>query len=450
MKRSKLLVLLVAILWLMCSCEEPKTSDGSKYTQYSTPMSDVPAIEDIIMYEINLRAFSVSGDLQGVIQRLPALEDLGINVIWLMPIHPIGEINSVNSPYSVKDYKEISAEYGSLEDLRELSDKAHERGMAVIMDWVANHTAWDNPWINNKSWYTLDQNYEIISPPGTNWLDVADLNHYNSSMQDAMIDAMEYWILEANIDGYRCDYADGVPLDFWSKALTELSSTPDRQLIFLAEGSRSDHYQAGFDLTYGWSFYGSMKSVFNGAAASLLFDTNSEEYSGVPEGSDILRFTTNHDESAWDATPIVLFKGKQGALAASIATIFMGGVPLIYTGQEVGREQSIPFFSNSPINWNANPELLLSYQQVLELYTNSQAAKVGALSSFPDDDILCFTRSNEFETLHIMVNLRNETIQFNTPEDLQNGEWQDMLANSSLSLNSPLMLDPFQFFILKQ
>ncbi len=433
---------------LLITCENPSTEPVEKYAQYSTPMLNAPTIEDIVMYEVNLRAFSQSGDLQGVIKRLPELKSLGVNVIWLMPIHPIGEINSVNSPYSIRDYKAVSDEYGSLEDLRALSDSAHALDMMVIMDWVANHTAWDNPWIENPGWYTLNNNFEIISPPGTNWLDVADLNYFNESLQNAMIDAMKYWILEANVDGYRCDYADGVPQDFWSMALETLSDIPDRQLLFLAEGSRSDHYLAGFDITYGWAFYGSLKTVFNGNAASSLFTTELSERLNVPDGSDVLRFSTNHDESAWDATPMVLFNGKQGAIAASVATIFMGGIPLIYSGQEVGRQQTLPFFSNSPINWNANPDMLALYKQLLQIYTQSSAAKKGALSSFPDADVLCFTRSTEQEILFVMVNVRNDSIQFGIPESYQTIEWQDQLNLDSISLSTQITLAPYQFYIL--
>jgi len=316
--------LFLIILFFQVSCKEKDDTfiqdddDNESYTQYGTPFEDIPSVDDIVMYEVNLRAFSSSGDLQGVINRLDEIKALGVNVIWLMPIHPIGEVNSVNSPYSVKDYLAVSEEYGCLDDLRELTDEAHAKGMAVIMDWVANHTAWDNPWITNTSWYTQDGSGNIVHPPGTNWLDVADLNYSNSDMRAAMIDAMKYWVLEANVDGYRCDYADGVPLNFWTQAIDTLRSIPNRKYVLLAEGSRYNHFTAGFDLIYGWDFYHKMKEVFNGQAASILFTAHEEEYSSIPDGKHRLRFTTNHDESAWDSTPMVLFNGKEGALAASV------------------------------------------------------------------------------------------------------------------------------------
>ena len=217
---------IIVIAGMMGSCDDGTVAPdpNSKYTQYGTPFGQVPAPEDVIMYEVNLRAFSPGGDLQGVIDRLDNIRDLGVNVIWLMPIYPVGELNSVNSPYCVKNHKEVSPEYGTLNDLRKLTDEAHARGMAVIMDWVANHTAWDNPWIENKDWYTQNASGDIISPPGTNWLDVADLNFSNLEMREAMVDAMKYWVFEANVDGYRCDYADGVPYAFWTRAINAVDS----------------------------------------------------------------------------------------------------------------------------------------------------------------------------------------------------------------------------------
>lgn len=235
MKFYNYLLFTIFSLAILISCEQdsdppPDDNNGNNNdtAYHAIPFDNVPATVDVVMYEVNLRAFSSTGDLQGVINRLDEIKSLGVNVIWIMPIHPIGEINSVNSPYSVKDYKAVSSEYGTLEDLRNLTAEAHERDMAVIMDWIANHTAWDNEWINNKSWYTQDGNGNIVHPPGTNWLDVADLNYENMDMQNAMIDAMKYWILQANVDGFRCDYADGVPYEFWKRAIDTLTSLPER------------------------------------------------------------------------------------------------------------------------------------------------------------------------------------------------------------------------------
>ncbi len=211
---------------------------------------------------------------------------------------------------------------------------------------------------------------------------MADLNYSNQAMRQNMIDAMEYWVTTTDIDGFRCDAADMVPFDFWQQAIAALDSANEKELILLAEGARSDHFTAGFQMNYSWNFYSKIKEVFRqNAAASSLFAIHNAEYNGIPAGKQKLRFTTNHDESAWDATPMVLFNGEKGALAASVITIYLGGIPLIYGSQEVGVEENIPFFSNAPINWSLHPEMLQAYKDIIKFHNNSDALKKGELVS---------------------------------------------------------------------
>ena len=448
---------LAALLLIQVSCKKGsdaptnnKNDTGPNYEQYGTPFANMPAVDDVVMYEVNLRAFSTTGDLQGVTNRLDSIRSLGVNVVWLMPIHPIGQVNSVNSPYCVKDYKAVSTEYGTLDDLRNLTTLAHARGVAVIMDWVANHTSWDNAWISNKSWYTQDGSGNIIHPPGTNWTDVADLNYSNSDMRHAMIDAMEYWVMTANVDGFRCDYADGVPYDFWSQAITSIRSIPNRRFLFLAEGTRLDHFTAGFDLMYGWDFYATLKNIYAGELASFLYTANTNEYNSVPSGKLRLRYTTNHDESAWQSTPMVLFNGKAGALAASVATIFMDGVPLFYTGQEVGRVSNVPFFSNSPISWTDNPDMFDAYKQIMSVYTSSATARKGSTIDYSSADVVCFKKTLTSAEMLIVVNLRNNSIAYNVPAGLQNTNWLDALTNNTTTLGTSLQLSKYQYLMLKK
>ncbi len=423
---------------------------ASPYEQYGTPFDSLPAIEDIIMYEVNLRAFSENGDIQGVIDRLDHIESLGVNVIWLMPIYPVGELNSINSPYCVKDYKAVGSEYGTLEDLRDLTDEAHERNMAVILDWVANHTAWDNAWIDSASWYTQDGEGNIIHPAGTNWEDVADLNYDNQNMRAAMIDAIAYWVYEANIDGYRCDHADGVPFDFWQSAWQTLDSIPDRNFIFFAEGTRSDHFSAGFDLNFGWTFYDAVKNVINGNVANEVITAHADEYADIPEGKHWVRFTTNHDESAWDATPITLFNGIDGALAAEVITLFTGGVPLIYGSQEVGTASTVPFFYNSTIDWSANPDMLAAYQSMFQFYANSLTARCGDNAVYSSYDIFCLKKMLNDKEILIMVNTRNRNKTFNIPYALNNTYWKDHLTGEEISLSGSISFAPYQYYIFEQ
>ncbi len=457
MIRTSFLIFSAFSLLFSISCKKEKENpnppappvEDSTYQQYGTPFTGIPETEDIVLYEVNLRAFSSSGDLQGVIERLDELADLKVNVIWLMPIHPVGQINSVNSPYSVKDYKAVGPEYGTLNDLRELTDEAHSRGMAVIMDWVANHTAWDNAWISNKSWYTQDGNGNIIHPAGTNWLDVADLNFSNQKMREAMIDAMKFWAYEANIDGFRCDYADGVPYDFWKQAIDSIRSIEGRDFIWFAEGARNDHFAAGFDLSFGWQFYGAIKEVFNGQPVSRIFTAHTNEYASAPAGKHWVRFTTNHDESAWDATPISLFNGIDGALAASVIAVFTGGVPLIYGSQEVGTLSNIPFFSNSTINWNANPEMLSTYQKIMEFYANNPAARSGQNAIWQHNDVICLEKSSNNKKVLLIVNVRNINISYSIPLDLRGTEWIDYVGGQ-VELENDLSLHPYEYLLLER
>ncbi|MDP2161218.1 MAG: alpha-amylase family glycosyl hydrolase [Flavobacterium sp.] len=445
------IITILLLVSISCSKDDSTTPEPNPigYVQYGTPFANMPATDDIVMYEVNIRAFSANGNLQGVTSRLDEIKALGVNVIWLMPIHPVGILNGINSPYCVKDYKGVGSEYGTLEDVRTLTTEAHNRGMAVILDWVANHTSWDNPWIQNTDWYTKNNAGNIVHPPGTNWTDVADLNFDNSEMRLAMIDAMQYWVLEANIDGFRCDYADGVPFSFWNQAINKLKLTPNRNLLFLAEGNRSDHFFAGFNLNFGWNYYSKLKNVWSGESANNLHDTHLSDYTNVTANKHILRFTTNHDESAWDATPMTIFNGKKGALAASVVSTFMGGVPLIYSGQEVGRQNTLPFFSNSAIDWNANPDMLLDYKSMMAVYTNSNAARKGVLTDFSSNDVICFRKTVTNETLLVLVNTRNTTVTYTLPSAFQNTNWTATLTNNTMNLSNTVTLEPYKYLILK-
>lgn len=421
--------------------------------QYGVPFDKVPETSDIIMYEINIRAFSESGDLPGIISQLDSVKKLGINVIWLMPVYPDGDINSVGSPYAVKDYTRIHPDYGDLEDLRLLVREAHNRDMAVILDWVANHTAWDHPWMKNKSWYVQDTSGNVIIPPGTNWQDVAELNYNNVDMRKEMIHEMKFWILEANADGYRCDYAEGVPVDFWRDAIDTLENIPGREIIMFAEAGKKELLSAGFQLIFGWNFYGKLKDVFNsGLSAGSLASVNASDYTGLSEDQQILRWITNHDENAWDNTPVEIFKGLDGALAAFVITSYMGGVPLIYSGQEVGCNVKLPFFENnvSKINWTINPDLKLQYEKIIKYRKNSEAIKSGSVISYSHDDVVAFRRIHNQDDVLVIANVRNTEVNYETPSALQHTTWQDIFSGTTKELSTEMVLQPFGYLVLKK
>ena len=447
LKKFTGIILLLSGLWA-CGDDPITPPPATGPQQYGVPLVSVPSTEQATIYEVNLRAQSSEGNLQGVISKLQHIKDLGTNVIWLMPIYEQGITNSVNSPYCIKDYTKVSPEYGTLSDLRALTDQAHALGMAVIMDWVANHTSWDHPWITeHPEWYSKNSAGQIIIPPGTNWNDVADLNFDQVAMRNAQIEAMKYWVLEANVDGYRCDYADGVPFDFWNEAINQLRALPNRDLLMLAEGTRTDHYQAGFDLTYGWNYYTALKNVWNGASSSTLTTTHQLEYGNIPAGKGKVRFTTNHDESAWDASPMSLFNGKNGALAASVVNIFSGAVPLLYTGQEVGKTGTTPFFSNTNINWTANQDMLAAYQKIYSVYQTNAAARSQTVSAYQlSNDLICWKKTNGTSAVLIIVNVRNNTINVNLPPILA-GNFVNLITNQNETVGTSLSLTPYAYRI---
>lgn len=426
--------------------EEPK--------QYGVPFAGVPEVANIVLYEVNTRAFSANGNFQGVIDRLDNIKALGVNTIWLMPVYPVGQIRSaggLGSPYSVKDYMQVNTEFGDLEKLRELVQKAHDRNIAVILDWVANHTSWDNAWMENKSWYTRDASGNIIVPPGTNWQDVAELNFDNYDMRKAMIRAMKYWILEANVDGYRCDAVDFVPIDFWKQALDELKAIKDRKLILLAEGGKSENFTAGFQMNYAWDFLTNLKQVYkNNRAATSIFTTHLAEYSNIPSGTQKLRYTTNHDLSAYEETPVVMFNGIQGALSASVITIFTSAVPLIYSSQEVGQSENLPFFTRDPIDWEANQSMEEQYEKLFGIYNSTAVFTKGSLKYYSDSHVAVFKRMYNTTEFLILVNVRGDQKQYTLDPELKNTTWTNALDGSSVSFSASVTLNGYSFLILKK
>lgn len=451
-------ILIFTIIIISYSCKKASTSPNIPKTpevsekdpdQYDTPFKKVPNTSDIIMYEINLRAFTSQGTLKAAISRLDAIKELGINVVWLMPIHPIGELKGIGSPYAVRDYNAVNSEFGTLENLREFVKEAHKRDMSVILDWVANHTSWDNLWIKNKSWYTQDATGNIVSPNG--WNDVADLNFSNQAMRKEMIKAMKYWVLAANVDGYRCDYADGVPYDFWKQAIDTLKKIPNRDLIFFAEGTRTDHYSAGFSLNFGWNFFNTLKDVFNNnATSSKLNAANANDYANMPANCEILRFISNHDDNAVDNAPFATFKGKAGSMAAFVATLYMDGVPLIYNGQEVGNAVKLSFFTKTPIDWTTNPDVAIEYKKLISFRKSSNAIKTGSIINYSNNpDIVAFKKTSGIEEVLVLVNIRGNTINYTVDVSLRNKNWKNALDESDVTLSTTVDLAPFSYLVLK-
>jgi glycosidase len=442
---------LLCVLLSACGNNNNNGNDDKKPETpsfYDAAFTEVPAPPDVVMYEANERVFAATASLNAITNRLDDIRALGVNVLWLMPVNEQGKQNAIGSPYCVKNYTKVEPEYGTLDDLRNLVKQAHQRHMAVIIDWVANHTSWDNEWISNKSWYTQDAQGNIVPPEGTGWSDVADLNYDNAGMRNAMIEAMKYWIYEANIDGFRCDAADMIPAGFWKQAIDEMRTFEGRTILMLAEGNRTDHYASGFDMDYGWDFYAKLKALYAGTSSiATLYASHENEYSHIPAGKEKLRFTTNHDESAWDATPVALFGGEQGGLSAFVLTATLGGSPLLYSTQEIGVASTIPFFTPTAINWNMNPEVLAEYKKIMEIYNVSDALKKGRLQTFDATDIACFYRLYQTDGALVAVNVRNRAVTFNLPAQFAGQSFTNAFDSTTVILPATMTMGPYQYVI---
>ncbi|MBR2776317.1 MAG: alpha-glucosidase C-terminal domain-containing protein [Prevotella sp.] len=440
----KKILLSISIVAAIISCN-PKQETKQEAFQ-------LPAIEDIVMYQVNPRVFAPDHSLNAVAARIDSIRDLGVNIMWVMPIYPIGIEKGKNSPYCISDYKAIAPEFGTIDDFKNLAKVCHEHGMGIILDWVANHTAWDHPWLKeHPDWYTHDEKTDtIIHPRPWDWYDVADLNYDNKDMRAAMIDAMKFWIVEVGIDGFRCDVADGVPADFWKDAIDELRmAAKDRQIVMLAEGKRSDNFTVGgFDMNYGWDYKDELVKVWKGAPVSDLIKADKAEYDSLPSGKVKMRFTTNHDHSV-DATPCKEFTNDRGAMAAYVATIFPHGGALIYGSQEVGYPEPINFFKYVPVDWTAKPEIYKEYQKLISLYNEHPALRKGNMTAYPDKNVLVFEKTDPAERFLIIANLRNEQKTINVPENWVGRQAQDQVSEESLHLEVTLSLPPFQYYIFE-
>lgn len=367
------------------------------------------------IYEIFPRDFSLAGNLNGVTARLDDLHDLGVNILWIMPIHPIGEKfrkGEFGSPYSIKDYYAVDPNYGTLDDFKELVASAHARGMKVIMDLVANHTAWDSVMMTNASFYKQDQSGKVI-PPVPEWTDVAGLSYATPQLRAYMIAMLKYWIRECDVDGFRCDVAYMVPTDFWEQARTELVKIkPD--IIMLAEASKPELLTNAFDLDYSWPLLATLNNVLlHDAPASELQRTWQENRQKFPKGSLHLRISDDHDEAR-----AVSRYGIQGALAASVLMFTLDGVPLLYNGMEVGdaTESGDPaLFDKLPIFWHPKerPALKNIYRDLIKLRQQSPAFRndrVVWLKNTDEKNVLTFTRSDEHEQFVVVINFSNRPV----------------------------------------
>lgn len=383
----------------------------------STPASDwVPRTA---LYEVFVRDFSPEGNLQGLIRGLDRIQAVGAEVVWLMPIHPIGQANrkgTLGSPYSVRDYRAVHPDYGTHEDFRELVRAVHARNMKLIIDWVPNHTAWDHPWVReHPEFYTRNERGEMTHPRDnegklTDWTDVAELEYGNPGLRRAMIAEMRFWLQEMGVDGFRVDMAGMLPDEFWREAVPQLRAV--KPALLLAEWEDPKMFELGFDVTYAWRSYHRLKDVWRGEPASAFLKTVREELRVTPPGGARLRFTTNHDETAWDQPPVALFGGPAGARAAFTAMALLPGPPLLYNGQEVESPQKLPIFEKEPVDWGrpGAEESRAFYRRVVELSRRHPAFTGGELQAVQTDapaDVIAYRRGGAL----VLVNVRARPVR---------------------------------------
>jgi glycosidase len=408
------LFLLLVITLLMTGYQSSAHQTPSDVSQESA-RSVRDWVRDGVIYEIYPRAFSPGGNFNGITAQLDRLKDLGVTVLWLMPIHPIGQEKkkgTIGSPYAVRDYYGINPDYGTKEDLKRLIAESHRRGLKVIIDIVANHTSWDSVLMKHPEWYKHDAKGQITYPH--DWLDVAALDYSNTALRDYMTEMLRYWVHEFDLDGFRCDVAGDVPTDFWEKARSELEKVkPD--IIMLAEAHKADLVVKAFDLDYSWPLHSSLTDVLQGRKrASELRRVWEEEVKEWPRGSLHLRFSDNHDERR----AIARF-GEPAALAGSAFVFTLDGVPLLYNGMEVGdtSESGAPaLFEKLPIFWpiaERRPEFPRFYKQMIALRQSSSALRRGALQWVGNSDesrVVSYLRRSSDEEVLVVINFSSQPL----------------------------------------
>ncbi|MEM8781222.1 MAG: alpha-amylase family glycosyl hydrolase [Planctomycetota bacterium] len=410
------------------------------------PETDLPAMN---LYCVNLRAFTQAGDLRGAAERFDELVALGVNAVWLMPIYPVGQTEKkgvLGSPYSIADFTSVNPEFGTTGDLDHFVSEAHRRGLRVLLDWITNHTAWDHPWLAHDGWHTRDEAGAVQRPKDTDWTDAAELNYDHPDVPAAMTEAMAYWATRHHIDGFRCDVADLVPAAFWAGAIPKVEAACGRDLMFLAEGDRIENFAAGFDIAYDWKVYKKLKAIYcEGHSASDVVPTHRDAYAELPAGKHLMRFTTNHDENAWDATPVEIFNGHDGAFAAFACAASLGGTLLLYTGQERSWPERIPFFEKAPVPSSFGLNHTPRYAALLNARRGHPALHGGGIGEdFSSYDVAAFERhADGAHRVLIVVNLRPHQHTLGVPEAWVGTAVCDLLSGLKLTLPDTLALEPY-------
>ena len=409
---------------------------------------------NLSIYEVNTRQYTPEGTFKAFDSHIKELKNLGVGIIWFMPINPIGVKNrkgTLGSYYSVQDYKAVNPEFGTLEDFKETVKEIHSMGMYVIIDWVANHTAWDNVWVTEHPDFYIKDSLGNFVPPVADWHDVIDLNYDNKELRAYMIDAMKYWITECNIDGFRCDVASMVPMDFWNEARQELDKIKPVFMLAEAEGPQ---YHEAFDMTYSWELLHLINDVAQDKkSVQSLRDYFQKEQNQYPPDAYRMRFTTNHDENSWNGTEFERL--GDAAETFDAFTCVIKGMPLVYSGQEAGLNKRLDFFEKDTIQWKESKYGFL-YTRLLHEKTNNKALWNGTSgaemipvnSTAPE--IFAFVREEDGAKVYAIFNLSGKNVRSELESDKITGEYINPFSEKNFNIKSKewLQLKPWDYRIL--
>lgn len=413
--------------------------------------------KDAVIYQLNTRQFSRQGTIRAAQKQLPRLKALGVDIIWLMPIHPIGLQNrkgSVGSPYSVRDYRAVNPDLGTLADLKAFTAAAHAEGMHVILDWVANHTAWDNPLhAQHPDWYEKDWKGANRPTPWWDWSDIIDLDYSRPALRQYMTEAMKFWVREGGIDGFRCDVAGYVPLDFWENARLELDAI--KPVFMLAEFDMRDVHKRAFDASYAWKWNNALHDIAIGKAdTGALFGYYSELESAWPKSAMRLTYTENHDQNAWEGTE---FERFGPALNAAIVLSFVGnGIPMIYSGQEAGNERRLKFFERDPIEWRDHPNnalfaKLIAFRKSHAALANAPwgATMIPVVNSAPQR-VFSFVRQSGTDKIFALFNFSTEPQTVHFGDGPATGTYRDFSSGATMivGMETTMTLEPWGYRLL--
>lgn len=399
-----------------------------------------------VLYQINIRQFTKGGTFAAAQRELPRLKALGVDILWLMPIHPIGEENrkgTLGSPYSVKDYYAVNPEFGTEGDLRSFIDAAHAQGFKVILDLVANHTAWDNALAKeHPNWYEKDWKGDFRPTPWWDWSDIIDLDWTKIGVRQHVGEAMEYWVREFDIDGYRADVAGYVPLDFWETSRARLNAI--KPVFMLAEWKSSEMTRRAFDGVYAWEWHSTAKNIAQGKAdATALYGYYAENESAWPAEAMRMPYIENHDSNAWEGT---MQENFGPALEAFTALSFVGeGIPMIHNGQEACNAKRLAFFEKDPIDWSQGNDCaygallkdLIALRKANGALENGQwGARMQKVENDQPRQLFAWVRQEEGNKVLGLFNLSNRPVAAALTDALPAGDYTEFQTGAAVTVNA--------------